>query len=330
MPMPSYRSQEEMEKFVIYLTLVSLLSICDPPRPDTRNTVKIIREAGVRVFMVTRDAQLTAVAIAKQVGIITVEATSTLSEIRAEANERPFPRDLKKHDMRPNPENAIRAMVVTGKELKGMTEEDWDYCATHFTEMVFARTTPEQKVQIVESLKKRGDNIVAVTGDGTNDAPALKASDIGVAMGSGTDVAKEAATMILLNNDFASLVVGIENGRLVYENIKKVMFIVMPAGTYGEFMAVLANVVFGMQLALSSFQQVLFSVANDTTLAIALMYEKPESDLMKRPPRRPRVNKLCDWQFFFMIYCCIGVGIWLSAMAMWFLYWHTQGLKGGF
>jgi len=322
------QNQDEMEKFVISqindLTLVSLLSICDPPRSDTHDTVKIIRGGGVRVFMVTGDAELTALAIARQVGIITADAPSRLIHVRQEIEGKPL--KIRKQDMRPNEGDPIRAIAITGKDLMTMTNEEWDYCATTFTEMVFARTTPEQKVQIVENLKKRGDNIVAVTGDGTNDAPALKVSDIGVAMGSGTDVAKEAATMILLNNDFASLVVGIENGRLVFENIKKVMFIVMPAGTYAEFMAVLANVVFGMQLALSSFEQVLFSVANDICLAVALMYEKSESDLMRRPPRRPRVNKLCDWQFFFQIYLVIGPGIWLSAMGMWFLYWHTQGL----
>jgi len=100
----------------------------------------------------------------------------------------------------------------------------------------------------------------------------------------------------------------------------------MPAGTYSEFMAVVMNVVFGMQLAISSFQQVLFSVTNDIVMSISLMYEKPESDLMKRPPRNAYKDRLTDWKFFAQIYLFIGVGIWLSAFGMWFLYMKQQGL----
>jgi sodium/potassium-transporting ATPase subunit alpha len=129
-----------------------------------------------------------------------------------------------------------------------------------------------------------------------------------------------------LNNDFASLLVGIENGRLVFENIKKVLMYLMPAGSYAEFMPVLLNVFFGMQLAMSSFLQVVFCVANDVVMSISLMYEKAESDLMKRPPRNPRVDRLTDWKFFLQIYCFFGVGIWLSGFGMWFLYMNQQGL----
>lgn len=321
-------NQEEMEKFVSGhisgLTLVGLLSIRDPPRHDTLSTVQTMRGAGVRVFMVTGDSEMTAVAIAKQVGIVTAEKPYHFAHLKSlndsmEANPN-------KHNMKPQPGEPIQAISITGKDLQKMSEADWDYCARHFTEMVFSRTTPEQKLQIVENLKMRGDNIVAVTGDGTNDAPALKAADIGVAMGSGTDVAREAATMILLNNDFGSLLVGIENGRLVFENIKKVLMYLMPAGSYAEFMPVLINVFFGMQLAMSSFLQVVFCVANDVVMSISVMYEKPESNLMKRPPRNPRVDKLTDWKFFFHIYLIFGVGIWVSGFAMWFLYMHLQGL----
>ena len=321
-------NQEEMEKFVVDqingLTFVGLVSIRDPPRPDILSTVQTIRGAGVRVFMVTGDSEMTALAIAKQVGIVTVEAPLHFSDLTTEKEH--IKSSLKKDQMRPQPGDPIRAISITGKDLKEMTEDDWDYCATKFTEIVFARTTPEQKVQIVENFKKRGDSIVAVTGDGTNDAPALKAADIGVAMGSGTDVAKEAASLILLNNDFKSIVVGIENGRLVWENVKKVIFYLMPAGSYAEFVPVLINMIFGMQLAMSSFQMLIVSVGHDIVMSISLMYEKAESDLMKRIPRNAYKTKLTDWKFFLQIYVIIGIGIWCSGFGMWFLYMHDQGL----
>ncbi|KAI8908995.1 calcium ATPase transmembrane domain M-containing protein [Gorgonomyces haynaldii] len=320
--------QEWMEKMVIeeinQLTLVGLVGIRDPPRQDALPTVKAMRRAGVRVFMVTGDFELTAVAIAKQVGIVTCEQLSHYQDMRTSMKAHPLG-DLKLYEMKPD-DHTSRAVVINGKELIDMTDAEWDYCATTYSEMVFARTTPEQKLTIVENLKRRGDNIVAVTGDGTNDAPALKAADIGVSMGSGSDVAKEAASMILLNNDFASLLIGIENGRLVFENLKKVVLYLMPAGTYSQFMAVVANVFLGMQIPMSSFQMVLFSVFNDIPMAISLMYETAESNLMIRKPRNARTDRLTDFNFFFQIYIVIGPFIWIPAMAMWFNYMAENGL----
>ena len=120
--------------------------------------------------------------------------------------------------------------MLNGSDVVSLTAEEWNYAVGTYNEFVFSRTTPEQKLLIVSELKIRGDNTVAVTGDGTNDAPALKAGDVGIAMGSGTDVCKEAADIILLNNDFSSIAVGIEYGRLTFDNLKKVVLYVMPAG----------------------------------------------------------------------------------------------------
>ncbi|KAG1884291.1 HAD-like domain-containing protein [Suillus subluteus] len=143
------------------------------------------------------------------------------------------------------------------------------------TEIVFAHTPPDQKMKIIEEIKARGNNTVAVTGDGVNDAPALKAADIGVTMGSDSDVAKEAATFILLKNDFASIPVAIEMCRLVFDNLKKVTLYFMPAGSYSEFMAVLANVLLGMQIPMNSelYQQVCYCITNGVIMSISLMYE---------------------------------------------------------
>ncbi|KAJ3319401.1 hypothetical protein HDV06_006354 [Boothiomyces sp. JEL0866] len=322
--------QDEFEKLILNemkaMALVGMLSIRDPPRKETLPTIDAIRKAGIRVFMVTGDFELTAFAIAKQVGIVTTNQAYYIDDLPKLKKGYPLSTSLKAFDYRPNPNDSNRSIVVNGKDVPNLSEDDWNFIATFFSEMVFARTTPEQKLLIVEHLKCRGDNIVAVTGDGTNDAPALKAADIGVAMGNGTDVAKEAAAMILLDSDFSSLLVGIENGRLVFENLKKVIMYLMPAGSYGELMAIIATVFFGMQIPMTAFQQVVFCVFNDVVMSISLMYETAESNLMNRPPRNARTEHLADWKFFFQIYVFIGAMVWISAMTMWFVFMAENGL----
>jgi sodium/potassium-transporting ATPase subunit alpha len=134
--------------------------------------------------------------------------------------------------IKPSDSDPLRAIALTGDDLETLGTEDWDMLVGTYSEIVFARVTPEQKLRVVEAIKARGDNTVAVTGDGVNDAPALKASDIGIAMGSGSDVAKEAASMVLMNNDFASIPVAIEMGRLVFDNLKKVILYLMPVSLF--------------------------------------------------------------------------------------------------
>ncbi|KAG2133798.1 uncharacterized protein EDB93DRAFT_1254697 [Suillus bovinus] len=306
------------------LTLVGLVGICDPPRPDVSPSISIIRRAGVRVFMVTGDFKLTALAIARQVGIITQHVVDTIQDVRTAASEKDSPKDP--HLIKPSDDDPIRSLVLTGEDVTSLTSFDWNVVVGTYTEIVFARTTPDQKMRIVEEIKARGDNTVAVTGDGVNDAPALKAADIGVAMGSGSDVAKEAAALILLKNDFASIPVAIEMGRLVFDNLKKVTLYLMPAGSYSEFMAVLANVLLGMQIPMNSYQQVCYCITNDVIMSISLMYEQPESDLMQRKPRNARTDRLTDWRLFFHVYLFYGLMLWPCAMAMWFLYMRQQGL----
>ncbi|KAI0687707.1 calcium ATPase transmembrane domain M-containing protein [Cytidiella melzeri] len=316
--------EEAMYSEMQDLTLVGLVGIRDPPRPDVKDAVAIIRRAGVRVFMVTGDFKLTGVAIAQQVGIVTQEKIDTLAELRSSEYYNTFSQSSR-HDIKPTDDDPIRALVITGDDIVTLTDADWDAIFGLYTEIVFARTTPEQKLRIVEEAKLRGDNTVAVTGDGVNDAPALKASDIGVVMGSGSDVAKDAASMVLLNNDISSIVDGIEMGRLVFDNLKKVIMYLLPAGNYSEFMPVFANVFLGMQIALSSYLQVCFCITNDVVMSIALMYEKPEADLMLRKPRNARTDRLTDWRFFVQVYLFIGLMMWPAAMSMWFLYLSQHG-----
>lgn len=224
---PANEVEELMYSELSDLTLVGLVGIRDPPRDDVKGAIQIIRRAGqvpfqsvvivyhrliyilscrCRVFMVTGDYLLTGVSIARQVrsfhsdffssvdsehqvGILTNEHIDTLKEMRSSAS--PFT-DMPATSIKPDDDSAERSIALTGDEIATFNQEDWNMVIGNYTEVVFARTTPEQKLKIVEETKARGDNIVAVTGDGVNDAPALKASDIGVAMGSGSDVAKEA------------------------------------------------------------------------------------------------------------------------------------------
>merc|ERR1712045_18034 len=192
------------------LRFVGLMSMIDPPRAAVPDAVTKCRSAGIKVIMVTGDHHITAKAIARSVGFIS-EGQETVEDIAARRN-------CSVKDV--NPREA-RAAVVNGGEIKDMSEKHLDEILMHHTEIVFARTSPQQKLIIVEGCQRMGA-IVAVTGDGVNDSPALKKADIGVAMGfAGSDVSKQAADMILLDDNFASIVTGVEEGRLIFDNLKK-------------------------------------------------------------------------------------------------------------
>merc|ERR1719361_1730937 len=192
------------------LCFVGLMSMIDPPRAAVPDAVSKCRSAGIKVIMVTGDHPITAKAIAKSVGIIS-EGNETVEDIAARLN-------IPLSEV--NPRDA-HAAVVHGGELKDITADQLDEILMYHTEIVFARTSPQQKLIIVEGCQRMGA-IVAVTGDGVNDSPALKKADIGVAMGiAGSDVSKQAADMILLDDNFASIVTGVEEGRLIFDNLKK-------------------------------------------------------------------------------------------------------------
>ncbi|KZV97302.1 calcium ATPase [Exidia glandulosa HHB12029] len=304
------------------LTLVGLVGLRDPPRPDVKGAVEVMRRAHVKIFMVTGDYMATAIGIAKKVGIITNERVHTLEDVKGFINNKESSSPVldRRFD-----HVGVLSLSIQGVEVDTLSPMEWDVIVSRYQEIVFARTSPEHKLRIVEAIKGRNDNTVAVTGDGVNDAPALQAADIGVAMGAGSDVAKDAAAMVLLNNDFASIPVAIENGRLVFDNLKKVIIYLLPAGSYTEFMAVLANVFLGMQIPLSSYLQVFFCILNDVVMSVCLMYEKPESDLMIRRPRNARKDRLTDWRFFVFVYLFMGLMMWPTCMAMWFLWFKQNG-----
>ncbi|CAM2701631.1 unnamed protein product [Rotaria socialis] len=215
-------------------------------------------------------------------------------------------------------------VVVTGGDIPSMDDYMWDWVLSH-KELVFARTSPEQKLRIVMELSKRGE-VVAVTGDGTNDAPALKQADLGVAMAAGTDVAKEAGDMILLDNNFSSIIKAIETGRLLSDNLKKVAIYLLPGGSWSEVMPVYFNIWLGIPLSLSAFLAIIFCMLNDVVNSLAMVSEKAERDIMSRPPAIRHKTHLLDWKLLFHAYLIVGNIECFSAYFCFFWYYSVQGI----
>ena len=234
------------------LTLVGLVAIIDPPRPEIPEVIKTLRGAGIRIFMVTGDFALTAQAIARECGIIT-NPNHVVSDAAALSREQGEEMSLKGDGTAPVHDlvGLSRSIVVTGPDLMTLNDAQWDQLVSGYTEVVFARTTPEQKLRIVRELQARG-HIVGMTGDGVNDAPALRAADIGIAMGGGSDIAIEAADMVLLES-FSSIVEALRFGRVMFDNLKKTIAYLLPAGSFSEFWPVMTNLALGIPQILSSF-----------------------------------------------------------------------------
>jgi magnesium-transporting ATPase (P-type) len=223
----------------------------DPPRPEVADAVAQCHAAGIRIIVVTGDHGLTAAAVAQQVGI---------------AGEQPT--------------------VVTGEQLAAMAEPELDTLLREGRELIFARTSPEAKLRIADALRAE-KNVVAMTGDGVNDAPALRRADIGIAMGaSGTDVAREASTMVLTDDNFATIVAAVQAGRRVYDNIRKFILYIF-AHTTPEVTPFLVFALAGgaIPLPLTVLQLLAFDVGTETLPALALGREPAEPGLMRRPPR---------------------------------------------
>ncbi len=225
------------------LVVVGILGIIDPPRPETAATVSACRRGGARFFMVTGDYGLTAAAIARNIGIFThsaepdnlerMRARSQVPSASASSGGKPTQKESKGADVFVDQGTSL---LLEGSSIAHLTQPDWDaVCA--YEEIVFVRTTPEQKLRIVTELRERR-NVVAVTGDGVNDAPALRAADVGVAVISGSDVAIDAADLVLMDR-FDSIVDAIRLGRLVFQNLQKVIAYLLPAGSWSEIWPVL-------------------------------------------------------------------------------------------
>ncbi|WP_028398955.1 calcium-translocating P-type ATPase, SERCA-type [Ectobacillus panaciterrae] len=243
----SYANERDAENDLMFIGLQGMI---DPPRPEVKQAVQECREAGIRTIMITGDHKVTAMAIAKQLDIL--------------------------------PEGG---KVVEGAELSKMAVDDLENIVEET--YVFARVSPEHKLKIVKALQNKG-HIVAMTGDGVNDAPAIKASDIGVAMGiTGTDVAKEASSLILLDDNFATIKAAIQEGRNIYENIRKFIRYLL-ASNVGEILVMLFAMILALPLPLVPIQILWVNLVTDGLPAMALGLDAPEDDVMKRKPRHPK------------------------------------------
>ncbi|KAM4015906.1 sodium/potassium-transporting ATPase subunit alpha-3 isoform 1-T1 [Anomaloglossus baeobatrachus] len=295
------------------LCFVGLMSMIDPPRAAVPDAVGKCRSAGIKVIMVTGDHPITAKAIAKGVGIIS-EGNETVEDIAARLNipvSQVNPRDAK-------------ACVIHGTDLKDMSTEQIDEILQNHTEIVFARTSPQQKLIIVEGCQRQGA-IVAVTGDGVNDSPALKKADIGVAMGiAGSDVSKQAADMILLDDNFASIVTGVEEGRLIFDNLKKSIAYTLTSNI-PEITPFLLFIMANIPLPLGTITILCIDLGTDMVPAISLAYEAAESDIMKRQPRNPRTDKLVNERLISMAYGQIGM---IQALGGFFSYFVILAENG--
>uniref|UniRef100_A0AAY5L877 Sodium/potassium-transporting ATPase subunit alpha n=1 Tax=Esox lucius TaxID=8010 RepID=A0AAY5L877_ESOLU len=295
------------------LCFVGLMSMIDPPRAAVPDAVNKCRCAGIKVIMVTGDHPITAKAIAKGVGIIS-EGNETVEDIAAR---------LKIRVSEVNPREA-KACVIHGGELKDLSAEQLDDILKYHTEIVFARTSPQQKLIIVEGCQRQGA-IVAVTGDGVNDSPALKKADIGVAMGiAGSDVSKQAADMILLDDNFASIVTGVEEGRLIFDNLKKSIAYTLTS-KIPEMSPFLFLIVGSMPLALGVVGILCIDLGTDMIPAISLAYEKAENDIMKRQPRNSKTDKLVNQRLISMAYGQIGM---MQAACGFFTYFVVMAENG--
>jgi Ca2+-transporting ATPase len=231
------------------LVLTGLQGMIDPPRPEAIEAVKGCKRAGIRVVMITGDHATTAAAIGKMIGIVEENAT-----------------------------------VLTGKELEGMSEDDLFEQVKAVS--IYARVAPHHKLQIAKQLMRYGE-IVAMTGDGVNDAPALKAAHIGIAMGrTGTDVAKEASDMVITDDNFATIFHAVAEGRIVFDNIRKVVFFLIPTGVAAT-LSIIATIVLGLPMPYTPSQLLWINLVTNGLQVIALTFEPGERDVVLRPPRDP-------------------------------------------
>lgn len=291
-PTPDKRAEEG-------LCFLGLMALIDPPRPQVPGAVAKCKTAGIKVIMVTGDHPVTAKAIAHKVGILWGPTKEDIEEANAAAG-------LERGDIGWEDPEEAPAIVIPGWTISQDTPvHEWDRILDH-NQIVFARTSPTQKLIIVENNQRRKE-VVAVTGDGVNDSPALKKADIGVAMGiMGSEVSKEAADMILLDDNFASIVAGVEEGRLIFDNLKKSIAYTL-SSNIPEISPFLCFIVLQTPLPLSTVLILAVDLGTDMVPAISMAYEKPESDIMKRPPRNAEVDRLVTKKLVSFAYLQIGV-----------------------
>ncbi|NIR86126.1 HAD-IC family P-type ATPase, partial [Candidatus Bathyarchaeota archaeon] len=265
------------------LVFVGLVGMIDPPREEAKEAVALCEQAGIRTVMITGDHKLTATAIGKEIGIIK------------------------------------GGLAVTGKELDGISDEEFEKKVEDVS--VYARVSPEHKLRIVRALKNKG-NVVAMTGDGVNDAPALKQADIGIAMGiTGTDVTKEASDMVLADDNFATIVNAVKGGRIIYDNIRKFIRFLL-ALNFTELVLIGSFATIGLPLPLLPAMILWLNLVTDGPPAVALSMDPPAEDVMQHPPRSPKEGVLHGMLAFILASSMIQLGAEIGA------FWWGFGVLG--
>jgi len=260
--------------------MVGLMSMIDPPRATVPDAVAKCQAAGIKVIMVTGDHPATAKAIAKSVGILSMEEDPQERTVLTQPS---------------------RSCLITGEEVADMTTDELDSALMHHEEIILAQFSAEQKLAVVMSCQRLGA-VVAVTGDGVNDAPALHKADVGVAMGVvGSDVAKQAADVILMDDNFGSIVVAIEEGRIMFENLKKIFFYLLTSNV-PEIAAFVLFLIAQIPLPLGALAILCIDLGTDMVPAVLLAFEGEEvkHECMKRGPRNPRTQGLVDERMLFL------------------------------
>ena len=286
-PVPRGTTDLAVEDLETGVELLGLVGLLDPPRQEAIRAIADCHDAGIRVKMITGDHALTAGAIARKLGL----------------------------------KNSER--VVTGKELDSESAESLQQLATEVD--VFARTSPEHKLRLVEALQAR-HGVVAMTGDGVNDAPALKRADVGIAMGvKGSEAAREASSVVLLDDNFASIAAAVREGRTVYTNLKKAIAFMLPING-GESISLVTALLLGLTLPISALQILWVNMVSSVVLAMTLAFEPPEPDVMKHPPR-PREQSLLQG---FLVWRVAFVSLLFLAgiFAAWSWAMHHHGDQG--
>lgn len=307
------------------LTLIGLVGIVDAPREEVPGVIKTLRRAGIRTAMVTGDFQLTAQSIARSCGIISVPDTEVHSVDNLPRTPPIF--EAKKNNKSNHIPTEAKAIVLSGQDLMTLLPHQWHTLVTEYTEMVFARTTPEHKLHIVREFQSQS-YVVAMIGDGVNDAPSLKQANIGISPASGSDIAIEAADMVLLDT-FSAIPEAVLYGRVVFDNLKKTIAYLLPAGSWSEFWPVFTNVAFGLPQILSSFLMIIICCFTDCATAISLAYEKPEANVMLQPPRDVVNDRLVDWKLLLQAYGFVGTFETVLSFTMSYWYLQRQGLSFG-